>query len=226
MPIIRKLIVEHPCYDVEPLMERKNLDQEPRYYFTGQYLMLSRKNKNNRIYEESEMLPAIDRYIADYVKHNRGGGECNHSLEPEMKLDRLAHKIVELKRDTSEPDFYIGKSEILTENPPGKILAGLIKHNVNWGLSSKCLGQIEESERGNLVKSPIILGVDAVWDASANTKFINGIYEEREWIIGDDQKVYEAFQGFSKAHTNYISKHRSEVNAHIIEQLSKFLKSL
>jgi hypothetical protein len=27
MPIIRKLIVEHPCYDVEPLMERKRLPQ-------------------------------------------------------------------------------------------------------------------------------------------------------------------------------------------------------
>jgi hypothetical protein len=225
MDITRKLIVEQPNYNVELFSESNGTD-EKKWKFTGQYIMVDKKNKNNRMYESTEMTPAIDRYLAEYVSQNRGGGECNHSLDAEMKLDRLAHKITKLHKDPNDDFFYIGESEIITENPPGKILLGLCKHKVNWGLSSKCLGSIVESSDGNKVKSPIILGVDAVWDASANTKFINGIYEEREYIIGDDNRAHEAFSKFNKHLSKYPSHHSDAIKQHILEGFQKLLKSI
>lgn len=219
----RKLIVEQPNYNVNSFIEQNNLNVDKKWKFTGQYIMVDRVNKNRRIYESSEMSPAIDRYISEYISQNRGGGECNHSLEPEMKLDRLAHKITKLYKDPHDENFYIGESEIIEDNPPGRILIGLCKASVNWGLSSKCLGSIEESASANKVKSPIILGVDAVWDASANTKFINGIYEEKEYIIGNDNKAYEAFTKFEKHLSKYPTHHRDAINQHILEGFKRLL---
>jgi Prohead core protein serine protease len=226
MLITKKLIVESPNYDIETIVEQKNTDAEKVWKFTGQYIMVDRKNRNNRIYESSEMIPAIDRYIAEYINNNRGGGECNHSLEPEMKLDRLAHKITKLYRDPSDEHFFIGESTIIGDNPPGRILIGLCKSAVNWGLSSKCLGTISESVDGNKVKQPIILGVDAVWDASANTKFVNGIYEDKEWIIGEDNKAYEAFAQLEKHLAKYPSHHRDAINRHILEGFQRLLQAI
>jgi hypothetical protein len=222
----KRLIVEQPFFDLEYQVVQESRDSEKKLYFTGQYIMVNRKNKNNRIYEEKEMIPAIETFIDTYVKNNRAGGELNHSSDPDIKLEKIAHKILELKRDEREPDYFIGKSEVITANPSGKILEGLIKHNMKFGLSSKCLGAIVESNSGNYVKSPIILSVDAVYDPSANSEFVNGILENKEYIISDDGRVAEAYGALEKKLAKYPSKHRDAINEYIRESLEKFLVTI
>lgn len=225
--ISRKLIVEQPFYDIETEIVQESRDSEKKLYFKGQYLMLNHPNKNHRVYEEEEMLPAIKKFTENYINTHRAGGELNHSSEPEIRLERLAHKIIDLKRDPSDSKFFIGKSEVLTANPSGKILEGLIKHNMKFGLSTKCLGQIEESNSGvNYVKNPIILSVDAVYEPSANTVFVDGILESKSYIIGNDGKIAEAFERFEKKLAKYPSKHKDDIVKHILESFSKFLKEI
>jgi len=226
MILTRKLIVEQPFFDVESEIVQEGMNSEKKLYFKGQYLMLNQMNKNGRVYEEDEMLPAIQTFNENYIQKHRAGGELNHSAEPEIKLERLAHKIIDLKRDYSNPNFFIGKSEVLTSNPSGKILEGLIKHNMKFGLSSKCLGQIEESSGIKLVKNPIILSVDAVYEPSANTVFVDGILESKEYIIGNDGKVAEAFEKFEKKLSKYPSKHRNEINNYILENFKQLLNNI
>jgi len=226
MQVARKLIVEQPMYDLQYETIQENRDAEKRLYMSGPYLQLNLKNKNNRIYEETEMMPAIDDFRKNYIAENRAGGECNHSDDPDVKLDKLAHKIISLERDSSNSNYFIGKSEILTANPPGRILEGLIKHNMRFGVSSKCLGRIVESSDGNKVKAPILIGVDAVYDPSAQTCYVNGILENREYIIGDDGKVAEAYAALDKKLSKYPSKHSDEIRAYIYENLQKFLATL
>jgi hypothetical protein len=228
MILSRKLIVEQPFYDLEYETVQESRDNEKKLYFTGQYIMVNRRNKNNRVYEESEMAPAVNKFIKEYVNNHRAGGELNHSNDPDIKLERLAHKIVSLERDKHNPDYYIGKSEVITSNPSGKILEGLIKHNMRFGLSTKCLGRIEESSNSDAhyVKSPLIVSVDAVYEPSANSEFVNGILENKSYIIGDDGYVAEAYEKLEKKLSKYPSHHRDDIKKHIVESLATFLKSL
>lgn len=226
MIISRKLIVEQPNYDLEFLSEQTNRDNEKRIYIRGQYIMMNRGNKNRRKYLEEEMIPAVDTYIEEYVKQNRGGGELNHSSNPDVDLGKLADKIVHLERDKSDPDFYIGKSLILS-TPSGKILESLVHDGVKFGKSTKCLGQISESTDGyNVVKSPIVLLVDNVFDPSVATAFVNGILENKEYIISDDGRVAETYAALEKRLSKYPSKHKDAINEYIRESLEKFLKAL
>jgi hypothetical protein len=225
--MIKKLIVEQPFFeDIQYETVQESRDADKKLYFTGQYIMVNRKNKNNRIYEEDEMIPAIKTFIENYVKTDRAGGELNHSSEPDIKLEKLAHKIIKLERSESDPNYFIGKSEVITANPSGKILEGLIKHNLKFGLSSKVLGRIEESAHVNYVKSPIILSIDAVYEPSANSEFVNGILENKEYIISDDGKVAESFVQLEKKLAKYPGKHRDAINEYIRESLEKFLKTI
>lgn len=228
MILSRKLIVEQPFYDLEYETVQESRDNEKKLFFTGQYIMVNRRNKNNRVYEESEMAPAVNKFIKEYVNNHRAGGELNHSNDPDIKLERLAHKIVSLERDKHNPDYYIGKSEVITSNPSGKILEGLIKHNMRFGLSTKCLGRIEESSNSDAhyVKSPLIVSVDAVYEPSANSEFVNGILENKSYIIGDDGYVAEQYEKLEKKLSKYPSRHRDDINKYIVEELSKFLKSI
>ena len=227
MPLMkRQLIVESPLYDLQYESVQENRDAEKKLFINGRYLMVNLKNKNGRIYEEDQMTPAIQAFTEEYIKQDRAGGECNHSDDPDIKLERLAHKIISLERDKHDPNFFIGRSEIITANPPGKILEGLIKSNFRFGMSSKCLGQIQESSEGNKVIAPILIGVDAVYDPSAHTCFVNGILENREYIIGDDGKAARAYEELDKKLAKYPSKHSDEIRAYIVENLQRFLANI
>jgi hypothetical protein len=168
----------------------------------------------------------VDTYIKEYVQENRGGGELNHSSNPDVDLGKLADKIVSLERDKQNPNYYIGKSLILS-TPSGKILESLVHDGVKFGKSTKCLGQISESNDGyNIVSNPIILLVDNVFDPSVSTAFVNGILENKEYIISDDGRVAENYNQLEKRLSKYPSRHRDAINDYIKESLEKFLANL
>lgn len=226
-PIARKLIIEQPSFELQFETVQENREAPKRLYISGEYIMMNRKNKNQRIYEETEMVPAIGMFEDTYIKTGRAGGELNHSQSPDMDLGKLAHKIVSLTRDSSNPDYFIGKSKVLS-TPSGKILESLIEDGLKFGMSTKCLGQIQEQEgKGyHVVTSPIVLGVDAVYDPSVSTAFVNGILENKSYIIADDGNVAEAYSQLEKRLSKYPSRHRDAINDYIRESLEKFLKQL
>ena len=223
--IVRRLIVEQPSYDLSFDLVQENKDAERRFYISGQYAMIDRKNKNNRKYLGEDFVPAADAFIKDFVKENRAIGELNHSEKADMDLERLAHKIVDFHRESDDSKYFIGKSKVLS-SPCGKILETLIRDDVRFGMSTKCLGQICESSDGNVVKSPIILGVDAVYDPSVATAFVNGILENKEYIISDKGEVSEAYKVLEKRMAKYPGKHSAAIKEHVYQSLTKFIDAL
>lgn len=222
--ISRKLIVEQPNYELFFEHTQENRDSRKRYYINGQYLMMNKRNKNHRIYEEVDMLPAVQ-VFQEKMSDNRGGGELNHSSSPDVDLAKLADKIIHLERCTNDPNYFIGKSMVLG-TPSGKILETLIEDGVKFGKSSKCLGQISESAEGNRVRMPIILTIDNVWEPSVATAFVDGILENKEYIIADDGHVAEAYEGLTKKLAKYPGKHSDAIRQHILESLQTFLKKI
>lgn len=225
MIIKRKLIVESPNYELDFIKEAKNKDSEPRLYIEGVFMQHSTKNKNNRKYLEEEMSNEVNRYVKESIETGSAVGELNHSSKPEIDLDRVCHRIVSLK---PEGNTYIGKSMVTNSTPSGKILEGLIQDGVRIGMSTKALGQIDENSSDvNLVKNFMLIGVDAVHDPSCTSAFVNGILENKEFIIDVEGHAAEAaYEVFEQQLSKFPSKYRTQINEHIEKSIMNFLNSL
>lgn len=231
-----KLITEAESanYDIEFLYEQADRDAPKKLILRGHYLMLNDPNKNNRKYLEEDLVPAIQVYDEKYIQKNRAGGTLNHENSPDIDLSKLCHKIVSLERDKSQPNFYTGKSVVLS-TPSGKILESLIHDNFTVGMSSRCLGRVVQESAFSTVKDPILISVDTVFEPSIggggslkkdSIGFVNGILENKEYIIGDDERVYEAYQKLEKSISKYPTHHQDAIRQHIMESLQTFLKSI
>jgi hypothetical protein len=220
-----KLIVEtiDPS-NLEYLCEQKNKNEDPKYYIQGPFIMTDEKNHNGRIYESTEMDPAVDVYIEKYVKSMRGLGEMGHPDDVDVNLERACDKLVSLHK---EGNFWIGKAVCLS-TPMGKLQESLIRDGVKIGKSTRCLGQLTEGEGGvNYVKSPNVRAIDTVWEPSGqgkdNSCFVNGILENREFIIRSDNQFEVLYDKFNNA----LSKlPRKDVNDYITENIINFINGL
>lgn len=222
-------MVDEPNYELSFIKEAVNYkgdeSAEPRLFIEGVYMQWGVKNKNRRTYLEEEMVAEADRYIKEAIETGSAVGELNHSADPEINLERVSHRIVSLK---PEGNTYIGKSMVTNSVPCGKILEGLIKDGVRIGMSTKALGQIDESQdESNVVKNFMLIGVDAVHDPSCTSAFVNGILENKEFIIKHNGKPSEiAYEIFEKKLAKYPSQYRDQINEHVENAIANFLNSL
>jgi len=76
-----------------------------------------------RIYERNILENAVNRYVNEQVLTGRAVGELNHPEGPSINLDKVSHKITELK---FEGNNVIGKASILN-TPMGNIVSGLLE---------------------------------------------------------------------------------------------------
>ena len=146
----------------------------------GVFMQAEKPNRNNRRYSMGVLRPAVEKYINEQVKTGRAVGELNHPDGPTVNLDKVSHRITELKWDGNN---VVGKALIL-DTPMGKIVKGLIDGGVQLGVSTRGMGSLEQGRDGIMeVKNDFILStVDIVQDPSAPDAFVNGIMEGVEWI--------------------------------------------
>jgi len=171
-----KLITEH--YDnLEYITEEK--DGSKNTFIEGVFMQAEAKNRNGRIYPKETLFNAVEKYIAEQVKPGRAVGELDHPEGPQINLDKVSHKITELKFNGND---VVGKAQVLN-TPMGRIVEGLIEGGVKLGVSSRGMGTVENTQQGTVVKPDYSLAtVDIVQDPSAQGAFVNGIMEGVEWI--------------------------------------------
>lgn len=216
-----KLLVENPNYDIEFFVEEKNKTEPSTMYIRGIYLMAEQKNKNGRVYSINEMIEDVNRYQTEMIKENRSLGELNHPTSVEVNPERSCHMITELKQ---EGNFFIGKSKVLS-TPTGQIVRNLIMDGVKLGVSSRALGKLMPGNGCNAVQGFHLICTDVVHDPSVSTAFVNGILESKEWIIGHNGLIIEAYDGFEKTLSNL--PRRSDDREQVIkEAVLKFINSL
>lgn len=164
---------------VSYLVEEKG--DKRSFYIEGVFIQGATPNRNNRVYPMHVLEREVGRYVEEAVKQNRALGELNHPEGPNINLDRVSHIITELKRDGND---YIGRAKIL-ETPNGKIVQNLLAADVRFGVSTRGMGSVHESNGIMEVQDDFRLSTaaDIVADPSAPKAFVNGIYEGREWIF-------------------------------------------
>ena len=173
-----RLISEYHDSNLQVITE-KTKDGGKTYVIEGVFMQADKKNRNGRVYEKSILESAVDKYVKEQVSQGRAVGELNHPEGPTINLDKVSHKITELKFEGSN---VIGKASILN-TPMGKIVEGLLEGGVKLGVSSRGMGTLVNKQGTSHVGKDFMLStVDIVQDPSAPEAFVNGIMEGVEWV--------------------------------------------
>ena len=173
-----KLITE-TIEDVKLITEEKN--GKKLLYIEGVFLQSELKNRNGRMYPFSVLDREVKRYNEEYIKSKRALGELGHPDGPTINLDRVSHRITDLR---AEGNNFIGKAQIL-DTPMGNIAKSLLGEGVKLGVSSRGIGSLKRTSEGvNIVGDDFMLATaaDIVADPSAPDAFVEGIMEGREWV--------------------------------------------
>ncbi len=173
-----KLIAEYIETDLDVIVE-KATNGKRSLIIEGVFMQANKKNRNGRVYERKVLEGAVNKYIKEQVKTGRAVGELNHPEGPTINLDKVSHKITDLRW---EGDDVVGKASIL-QTPMGKIVEGLLEGGVKLGVSSRGMGSLVQKKGVQHVGGDFMLStVDIVQDPSAPEAFVNGIMEGVDWV--------------------------------------------
>lgn len=219
-----KLIVDEfiDRSELKNVILEANNGKDKRYYIEGCFAQADIKNRNGRIYPLNVMKEAVDKY-QEMIASKRALSELNHPPTPSVNPERASHIIEKLEFKNSN---VIGKARILESEyfPMAKIAIGLIREGVKFGVSTRGLGSLSERNGTKIVESPYILtAIDLVADPSAPDAFVNGLYEQAEWIFDASAKSWKMAEAIKNSHQGQSLKRIQEAS---IKDFERFLKSL
>jgi hypothetical protein len=222
-----KLLVSEANEPVQYIIKEDNRNAMRDMYIEGIYLMAEKENRNGRVYSQDEMDKEVKRYEEQMIKTNRALGELNHPTSAEINPERSCHIIESLKK---EGNYYIGRSKILS-TPMGQLVKSLLLDGVKLGVSSRALGTLSEDDgaRGNRVSNFHLLCVDVVSDPSVHTAFVEGVLENKNWVLNADgtcKECNDILNVYNTLEKKLGSLPKKDVNVYIQEQVRIFLKNL
>jgi len=212
-----KLITEQ-IEDVQILTEER--DGKKLLYIEGVFLQSELTNRNGRRYPFEVLNREVERYNEEYVKTKRALGELGHPDGPTINLDRVSHRITDLR---AEGNNFIGKAQIL-DTPMGKIAKSLLGEGVQLGVSSRGMGSIDKQEGVSIVRDDFMLttAADIVADPSAPDAFVNGIMEGKEWVWDNGILKEREVAKYQR----YINGSRRELEERTLKVFEDFLGKL
>lgn len=213
-----KLITEH-LEKLEYITEAKK-DGGKDVYIEGVFMQAEKQNRNNRIYPKDVLAEATKKYVSEQVKTGRAVGELNHPEGPQINLDKVSHRITDLKWEGND---VVGRALIL-DTPMGKIVKGLVEGGCKLGVSSRGMGTVEQKEGKTYVKDDFVLAtVDIVQDPSAPSAFVEGIMEGVEWIwdngVLKPQQIEEYETEIKKVPMGRISEAQERIFSDFLSKL-------
>ena len=194
-----------------------------KMYIEGVFLQGNLKNRNGRMYPVEILGKEVERYNESFVSKGRAVGELGHPDGPTVNLDRVSHKITQLRQ---EGNNFIGKAQLL-ETPMGKIAKSLIAEGVTLGVSSRGIGTLKEDKDGCKVVGEdfqLATAADIVADPSAPDAFVNGIMEGKEWVW-EGGILREQFVDETKKRINTLVSQKA-LEEHKINLFNDFLSNL
>ena len=215
-----KLISEFTENDVEFLITEDKKTGKKNYAIQGIFAQAEKKNRNGRIYPMPIMEKALNKYDTEQVQKGRAVGELNHPEGPTVNLDKVSHKITELKFQGND---IVGKASILN-TPMGEVVKGLLDGGVTFGVSTRGMGSLSQRNGAMVVNDDYILNaVDIVQDPSAPGAFVNGIMEGVEWVWNNG--IIEA-QTIERMETEIKKAPRADLYETQVREFKNFLSIL
>jgi len=212
-----KLISEFVDHQIGYNIITEEKTGKKNYVIEGVFAQADMKNRNGRIYPKPIMEKAINSYNDKQVSKGRAVGELNHPEGPTVNLDKVSHKIEELKFQGND---VMGKATVLN-TPMGMIVQGLLDGGVQLGVSTRGMGSLVNQNNVMVVKDDFILNaIDIVQDPSAPSAFVNGVMEGVDWIWNNG--ILEA-QTIEKMETEIKKAPRKDLYEVQVREFKNFL---
>ena len=137
------------------ILERSNsklsskTDDDGAVVLEGVFTEFGVRNKNNRIYEEKEVLPHINE-LQEKVKTNKLLGELDHPKDFDISLSNVSHVVESLSYDKDNKQV-VGRIRLLNTTK-GKEAQALIKDGIPLHISSRAAGTVDEDGKVKIKK--------------------------------------------------------------------------
>jgi len=141
-----------------------------KYVLEGVFTEIGVKNKNNRIYDENELMPHINE-LREKLQGNKLLGELDHPKSFDISLKNASHVIEDLSYDKTKKQV-MGRIRLLNTDA-GKQAMALVDAGVPLHISSRAAGVVENNGH---VKIKKMFTYDLVADpgfANAELKRVN-----------------------------------------------------
>jgi hypothetical protein len=172
---------------------------DEKYVLEGVFSEIGKKNKNNRIYDEKELIPHIES-LQEKIKNGKLLGELDHPKQFDISLKNVSHVIEDITYDKANK-VVKGKIRLL-DTEAGKQAKALVDGGIPIHISSRAAGVVENNGH---VKIKKLFTYDLVADPgfeNAELKRVNEAYG-----FGEDENVqiYE-LEGYIENNNTEIQK--------------------
>ena len=211
------LIIEKSNTTLSTVNENGNI------YLEGVFTQFGVKNKNNRIYEEAEVLPHINQ-LQEKVGKSKLLGELDHPKAFDISLSNASHVIENLRYDEQKKQV-IGRIRLLNTSK-GKEAQALIEDGIPLHISSRAAGTVGEN---NKVKIKKWFTYDLVADPGFENAELVRINESLGYEEDDSLFIYEMDEEISETTIeNTEEKNISEMQQYVTSEdfntYSEYLK--
>ena len=197
------------------------------YILEGIFGEIDTKNKNNRIYTESEYVPQIQQ-LQEKIKSSKLLGELDHPQQFDVSLKNVSHIIEELFYD-KESKHVKGKIRLL-DTDAGRQAKALVDAGVPLQISSRAAGAVESNGK---VKIKQLFTYDLVADpgfANAELKRVNESYgfdnDSGLWIYEMNEETGVAEKEITITNTNTEIKEKNMAEFVKAEDFNKYSEYL
>jgi hypothetical protein len=207
-----KLIREYTEWQDLEVLTEDTTSGKKSYKIKGPFIQAEVKNRNGRVYGKQLLEREVANYNKDKIEKNNAMGELDHPPTPSINLDRVSHLVESLSMEGNDG---MGVARILP-TPTGKIAESLLESGVQLGVSSRGVGSLDGDK---VNKDYRLLAIDIVADPSAPSAYVDGILENKEYIMEGNHIVEVAIEKMEERIANKGSEE-------LFETLQEFFKQI
>ena len=186
------------------------------YVLEGIFGEIDKKNKNNRIYTESEYVPQIEA-LQEKIKSSKLLGELDHPAKFDISLKNVSHVIEDLFYD-KETKQVRGKIRLL-DTDAGKQAKALVDAGVPLQISSRAAGAVESNGQ---VKIKQLFTYDLVADPGFENAQLNRVNESYGLSNDSNISIFEINEEGMITETETIETENKIENT-IMENQARFV---
>ncbi len=175
-----KLLSEFISFDNLEVLKEEVIEEggakRTKYKLQGPFLEAETENKNGRVYPLDVLVKEVEDFSTNKIKTNRSMGELDHPENPAINLERVSHVIESL---VMQDNIGMGCARLI-DTPMGRIAETLVKEGIVVGMSTRGVGSLDGK---NVKEDYKLITVDIVADPSAPSAFVEGVLENKEYVI-------------------------------------------
>jgi uncharacterized protein YoxC len=197
----------------------QNVTEDGSIILEGVFTEFGIRNKNNRIYEETETLPHINE-LKEKAKVGKLLGELDHPKDFDISLSNVSHVIESLEYDPVKKRV-MGRIRLLNTTK-GKEAQALVKDGIPLHISSRAAGSVGENGK---VKIKKFFTYDLVADPGFENAELTRVNESYGFSNEDDLFIYE-IQETKNTKNNIMEENTNFVKVEDFQKYTEYVKGV